>query len=119
MALNLRAEPGVTGEVLALLEDDSVVILLDEQLEVDDILWQKIEVDGVTGWVAAAYLLTRPVNSSFERKNGLKHVSPGRKTRRFSMFLIPATAFNWWRSQSKIGIAVATQPRLLQARKSV
>jgi len=54
--LNLRAEPGVTGEVLALLEDDSVVILLDEQLEVDDILWQKIEVDGVTGWVAAAYL---------------------------------------------------------------
>jgi uncharacterized hydrophobic protein (TIGR00271 family) len=54
--LNLRAEPSTTAEVLDFLPENTAVIILDEQIEADDILWQKIEADDQTGWVSAEFL---------------------------------------------------------------
>lgn len=54
--LNLRAEPSRVGEILNQLAENSVVIILDEQVEADGVLWQQIEVDGVVGWVSTEFL---------------------------------------------------------------
>ncbi|MFO7679709.1 MAG: DUF389 domain-containing protein [Chloroflexota bacterium] len=54
--LNLRAEPDTTGELLAVLDNGVVVVLLPEQREADSLIWQRIQADGMTGWVAAQYL---------------------------------------------------------------
>ena len=54
--LNRRAEPSRDGEVLDQLAENSVVVILGEQVEADGILWQQIEVDGQIGWVSAEFL---------------------------------------------------------------
>ncbi|NHZ72220.1 MAG: DUF389 domain-containing protein, partial [Aquificales bacterium] len=54
--LNLRAEPSTDGTVLVILPENSTVIILDEQAEVDGIRWQKIEANGQVGWVAVEFL---------------------------------------------------------------
>ena len=56
--LNLRAEPSRVGEILAQLAENSVVIIVEEQIEADGVLWQQIEVDGVVGWVSSEFLST-------------------------------------------------------------
>jgi hypothetical protein len=54
--LNLRAEPGTTAEVLDVLPENMIVVILDQQIEADGILWQLIEADGQTGWVSVEFL---------------------------------------------------------------
>ncbi len=54
--LNLRAEPGVSGEILGVVPVETVVVLLDGSVELDGFLWQEILVDGQSGWVSAAFL---------------------------------------------------------------
>jgi Bacterial SH3 domain len=54
--LNLRTQPGTDGAVLDLLIDNSVVTILAEQVEKDGISWQKVETNGLEGWVVAEYL---------------------------------------------------------------
>jgi hypothetical protein len=55
--LNLRAEPSKVGEILDQLAENSVVIILDEQVEADGVFWQQIEVVGMVGWVSSEFLL--------------------------------------------------------------
>ncbi|MEW5988882.1 MAG: DUF389 domain-containing protein [Chloroflexota bacterium] len=54
--LNLRAEPGVEGELLALLPEGTVVVLLDGREVVEGQTWQQVQVNGIVGWVLADYL---------------------------------------------------------------
>ena len=54
--LNLRAEPSRVGAILDRLAENSVIIILDEQVEEDGVLWQQIGVDGVVGWVSSEFL---------------------------------------------------------------
>jgi hypothetical protein len=55
----LRATPSTTGEQLEWLLDGTVLVLLDGQETADDLLWQQVQTEaGVTGWVAADFLLT-------------------------------------------------------------
>jgi uncharacterized hydrophobic protein (TIGR00271 family) len=54
--LNLRSVPGTQGEILDLIGENSIVTILEEQVEVEDILWQKIKVGDVAGWVVADFL---------------------------------------------------------------
>lgn len=54
--LNLRAEPNFDSAVLAFLPVDSVVIVRDDQVIDGSRIWQQVEVDGQTGWVASEFL---------------------------------------------------------------
>jgi uncharacterized hydrophobic protein (TIGR00271 family) len=54
--LNLRAEPGIDGEILTFLAPDTVVILLDGRETADNFTWQQIEAEGQTGWVFDPFL---------------------------------------------------------------
>ncbi len=54
----LRASPSTSGEQLEWLLDGTVLILLEGQETADDLLWQQVQTElGVTGWVAADFLL--------------------------------------------------------------
>lgn len=55
--LNLRTDPSLTGQILRLLEPDSVVILLDERETADGLTWQAVVVGDETDWVAAEFLV--------------------------------------------------------------
>lgn len=54
--VNLRATPGANGVVLAVLGDGTAVVLQDEQQTIEGIIWQLVEADGQTGWLAASFL---------------------------------------------------------------
>ncbi len=54
--LNLRAEPDRDADIIAFLEADTVVVLLDGRETADGLDWRQIEVDGQIGWVSAAFL---------------------------------------------------------------
>ncbi|MAU00957.1 MAG: hypothetical protein CL608_27750 [Anaerolineaceae bacterium] len=54
---NLRAEPGVSSAVLAVLPVDTVVILLDGVEAADGFVWQEVLVDGQSGWLSAEFLV--------------------------------------------------------------
>ncbi|MCA9934303.1 MAG: TIGR00341 family protein [Ardenticatenaceae bacterium] len=57
--LNLRAAPEQNADILAFLKADSIVILLEGQVETNGLIWQQVEANGVTGWVAAEFLSTQ------------------------------------------------------------
>mgnify|MGYP002622452436 CR=1 FL=1 len=54
---NLRAEPSLTAEVLAVLPVDTVVILLDGVAAFDGLVWQEVLVDGQVGWLSVEFLV--------------------------------------------------------------
>jgi hypothetical protein len=54
---NLRAEPNVSSEILAVLPVDTAVILLDGVEAFDGFLWQEVLVDGQIGWLSAEFLV--------------------------------------------------------------
>lgn len=54
--LNMRAAPGFDSEIVAVLAEGTAVVLLDGRETVDDIIWQQISLDGVTGWVTNQFL---------------------------------------------------------------
>lgn len=54
--LNLRTSPSIDSAVLDVLPENSVVIILDEQTDADGITWEKIDANGVIGWVSAEFL---------------------------------------------------------------
>lgn len=54
--LNFRETPSRNGVLLGELAENSIVVILDEQIEADGILWQQIAVDGQIGWVSAEFL---------------------------------------------------------------
>jgi hypothetical protein len=58
--LNLRAEPSTNASVLTMLTFDTEVVLLPEQVESDDILWQHVRINDQEGWVAAEFLVKNP-----------------------------------------------------------
>jgi hypothetical protein len=54
----LRGTPGTTGEQLEWLLDGTVLTLLDGQETADDLLWRQVQTEtGLTGWVAADFIL--------------------------------------------------------------
>ena len=54
----LRAAPSTTGEQLEWLLDGTVLTLLAGQETADELLWQQVQTEaGVTGWVAADFIL--------------------------------------------------------------
>jgi uncharacterized membrane protein len=54
---NLRVEPSLSSEILAVLPVDTVVILLDGVAAVDGFVWQEVLVDGQSGWLSAEFLV--------------------------------------------------------------
>lgn len=54
--LNLRDAPSTSAESFGLLDQDTVVILLDGQETADGFDWQQVSVDGQVGWVAVQFL---------------------------------------------------------------
>jgi uncharacterized hydrophobic protein (TIGR00271 family) len=54
--LNLRAEPSASSEVLAFLENGTVVVILGEVLINDEGDWRPVRFNGQSGWVAAGFL---------------------------------------------------------------
>jgi uncharacterized hydrophobic protein (TIGR00271 family) len=54
--LNFRETPNRAGTLIDQLAENSVVVILDEQVEADGVLWQQIEVNGQVGWVSTEYL---------------------------------------------------------------
>jgi hypothetical protein len=54
---NLRVEPSLSAEILAVLPVDTVVILLDGVAAVDGFVWQEVLVDGQSGWLSAEFLV--------------------------------------------------------------
>jgi hypothetical protein len=54
----LRAEPGVDTEQLEWLLDGTLVVVLDARQIIDDLDWQQVQTEnGVSGWVAADFLV--------------------------------------------------------------
>lgn len=53
---NLRTEPTITGDILLVLPDATIVIILDSQETSDGFNWQLVEVDGVVGWLSDSFL---------------------------------------------------------------
>jgi hypothetical protein len=54
--LNLRAEPGLGGEIVATLSAGDWVAVLAGPTTVDGLAWYRIDTAGVVGWSAADYL---------------------------------------------------------------
>jgi murein DD-endopeptidase MepM/ murein hydrolase activator NlpD len=57
--VNLRAEPGLGGDVLDTLPDGTVVALRVDEVDTvvdDDARWWPVHVDGQDGWIAGFYL---------------------------------------------------------------
>jgi hypothetical protein len=54
--LNLRAGPTTAAASFGLLEQDTVVILLDGRETADGFEWQQVNVGGQVGWVADQFL---------------------------------------------------------------
>jgi hypothetical protein len=54
--LNMRAEPASDAELVAFLEQGTVVVLLDGRETTEEGEWQQVEVDGLVGWVLAEFL---------------------------------------------------------------
>lgn len=54
--LKLRADAGLGGEVITVLEEDQSATVVDGPAESDGYSWYQIEIDGVTGWVADEFL---------------------------------------------------------------
>ena len=54
--LNLRAEPGIDGEILTFLAPDAVVIVLGGRETADNLIWQQIEAESQIGWVSDQFL---------------------------------------------------------------
>jgi hypothetical protein len=54
--LNFRETPSREGVLLSELAENSIVVILDEQVEADGVLWQQIAVDGQVGWVSVEFL---------------------------------------------------------------
>lgn len=54
----LRGTPSTTGEQLEWLLDGTVLTLLDGQETADDLIWRQVQTEtGLTGWVAADFIL--------------------------------------------------------------
>lgn len=58
--LNLRAAPDSTSTLLAFLPDGTVVVLLDEIVTVDDVVWQAVEYEGQQGWLLQTFVQPTP-----------------------------------------------------------
>lgn len=56
---NLRAEPGLGAEILAVLPADTVVTLLDGVESVDGFIWQEVLAKERIGWLSAEFLVER------------------------------------------------------------
>jgi hypothetical protein len=56
---NLRAEPDLSAQILAVLPVDTVVVLLDGVETFDGFVWQEVLVDGQIGWLSAEFLQVR------------------------------------------------------------
>jgi hypothetical protein len=54
--LNLRADPGLAGALLATLPEGSPVAPTGQTRSADGILWAEVGAGDVTGWAAADYL---------------------------------------------------------------
>src|SRR4051794_13325279 len=55
--LNVRAAPGLGGDVVALLDEGARVALVGDPVEADGYTWVPIEgAAAITGWVASEYL---------------------------------------------------------------
>ncbi len=54
--LNLRTNPSTTAPILARLDDQTVVILLDNSETSNGVTWQQISVNGLVGWVSQEFL---------------------------------------------------------------
>lgn len=53
---NLRTDPSLNAQILAVLPVDTVVILLDGAAAVDGFVWQEVLVNGQHGWLSAQFL---------------------------------------------------------------
>ncbi|HEY8447356.1 MAG TPA: peptidoglycan DD-metalloendopeptidase family protein [Thermomicrobiales bacterium] len=65
--VNLRAEPGVAGEVIDALPDGTIVELridVADTVVMDDIRWWPVRVNGVEGWIAGLYLTSADSSGS-------------------------------------------------------
>ena len=63
--LNLRAEPGLAGEIVATLAAGERVALLAGPTTVDGLAWYRLDAAGVIGWSAGEFLrLDEPRSSS-------------------------------------------------------
>jgi len=55
--LHLRADPGTSAEVLAILSDGEIVTRTNAKPKYPSIIaWYQVIADGVTGWVSSKYL---------------------------------------------------------------
>ena len=55
--LRLRAEPNISSEILAQLQDGDKVKILDGPVDSDKLEWYKIEINGKIGWVVKKYVV--------------------------------------------------------------
>jgi hypothetical protein len=71
--LNVRATPGVAGEVVATLDPGATGIeLLDGSETVGSDVWREVVTpDGVSGWVNAAYLTAQPADPAVTGSSSL------------------------------------------------
>ncbi|MEM7334115.1 MAG: DUF389 domain-containing protein [Chloroflexota bacterium] len=57
--LRLRSEPAVADNIIAVIDEGTIVIILDGTADEDGFMWQQIFVDGETGWVSTEFLQLR------------------------------------------------------------
>lgn len=55
--VNVRTEPGETGEIITTLESDTAGVVMSEPVMASGFVWFLITAGDVTGWVAGAYLM--------------------------------------------------------------
>ncbi len=60
--LNLRAEPSGDSELLAFLENGTVVVILDGRESNDEGDWQQVQAGDLVGWVLATFLAQPAAN---------------------------------------------------------
>jgi len=54
----LRSAPSTSGEQLEWLLDGTILTLLEGQQTADELLWQQVQTaSGITGWVAADFII--------------------------------------------------------------
>ncbi|MCY4639523.1 MAG: SH3 domain-containing protein [Chloroflexi bacterium] len=64
--LNLRAEPAIAADILDRIPDGTLVTALGEQRRADGYDWERVEVGGLSGWMAADYLVAEEQDDGSE-----------------------------------------------------
>jgi hypothetical protein len=54
--LNLRDEPGTDADIIAFLDDGTVITILAGQAEANGFTWQQVQYEGQTGWLVLDFL---------------------------------------------------------------